>query len=440
MKARWWDRADERWQRPRPDAAQRRWDRYVGLALVAGTLLSVVLLNSMGAFVLGKPPPWPEQVAWSVALSVPLVWRRRWPEVVTVVTAAVFIGAQVRGNTDTLMASVTLFFALYTLGAWGRNRWLAARIRVCVIVAMFIWLGVSIVIALVKTPSGFPGAAGPLPPLAASLLYSVLFNLLFFLAAYFFGDIAWTSARRQHDLEVQAEELRQSRAAEAERAVTGERIRIARELHDVVAHHVSVMGVQAAASRRTMDRDPEQAKQALAAVEQTARTAVDELRRMLGVLRQAGGTSGPDGAGHTAASGLDQLGRLLDGARDAGLTVDYGVFGAEVPVPESVSLTAYRIVQEALTNTIKHARASIVDVRVRYLTREVEVEVTDDGRGAAGSPAAGSGLGLVGMRERVAAHDGVLEVGPRSSGGYRVRARFPLASPDAGPRALRSTA
>src|SRR5690606_11472299 len=149
----------------------------------------------------------------------------------------------------------------------------------------------------------------------------------------------------------------------------------------------SVMGVQAAASRRVMDRDPAKAKQALSAVEAAARTAVDELARMLGVLRQASGTdNGRTGSAaptdHQAASGLDRIDTLLDSARKAGLHVEYGVFGTPVPVPESVSLTAYRIVQEALTNTLKHAHARNVDVRVRYLTRELEVEVSDDGRGS----------------------------------------------------------
>jgi signal transduction histidine kinase len=231
-----------------------------------------------------------------------------------------------------------------------------------------------------------------------------------------------------HLLEVQAEALRRSRAANAERAVTHERVRIARELHDVVAHHVSVMGVQASACRRVLDKDPAKAKSALTAVEQSARTAVDELRRMLGVLRDAGATDG------TTGYGLGQIERLLQGARDAGLTVEFEAFGTPVPVPDSVSLAGYRVVQEALTNTIKHARASGVDVRVRYLRREIEVEVTDDGRTVipSGPPqvARTYGLGLIGMRERVAAHDGSLEVGARTGGGFRVRARFPLGDPD----------
>ncbi|MEO3748938.1 sensor histidine kinase [Plantactinospora sp. B5E13] len=427
-----WEPSDE-WCRPGPNPTQQRRDLYLGLSTAAVGMLGVVLANSMGMFPLGPPPSWLEQLTWAVAVSLPLVWRRTRPEAVTIVIAVVFIAAQARGGPETLVSSASLFVAIYTLGAWGRHRRWAARIRIGVIVAMFAWLAVSATISILTIEMRFEGAAGPLPPLLAASLHSILFNLAFFLLAYLLGNSTWVSARSRHRLRVQAEELRRSRAAEAERAVTQERVRIARELHDVVAHHVSVMGVQASAARRVMEKDREKARTALGAVEQSARTAVDELRRMLGVLRDAGGTerTGADTGGHTSGYGLDQVDSLVQGARDAGLTVAYQTFGTPLPVPESVSLAGYRIVQEALTNTIKHARAGSVDVRVRYLRHEVEVEVTDDGRALATVPSARSpqsdGLGLIGMRERVAAHDGSLEVGPRQGGGFRVRARFPVA-------------
>jgi signal transduction histidine kinase len=418
------------WARPGPSPTQRRRDLYLGLSMAAAALLSVVLSNSMGSFPLGPPPSWPEQLAWAVAIGLPLAWRRTRPELCTIALAVIFIGAQARSSPETLASSAALFVAIYSLGAWGRNRRLAARIRIGVIVAMFGWLALAATMAVLSTDPEFVGAAGPLPPFLAVAITSILYNLAYFLLAYLLGNSTWTSARRQHLLETQAEALRQSRAENAERAVTQERVRIARELHDVVAHHVSVMGVQASASRRVMDKDPAKAKTALAAVEQSARTAVDELRRMLGVLRDAGA---PDQAlGH----GLDQVDALLQGARDAGLTVECKTFGTPVPVPESVSLAGYRVVQEAVTNTIKHARASEVDVRIRYLRREIEVEVTDDGRAGQiavpAQPAGTGGLGLIGMRERVAAHDGSLEVGARSGGGFRVRARFPIGPAELG--------
>src|SRR5262249_20572051 len=148
-------------------------------------------------------------------------------------------------------------------------------------------------VALGLTASNLPAdafsdAAGPLEPLLSAIAHGVLLNALFFGFAYFFGETAWISARRRYQMEVQAQELRRLAAEVGEQAVIGERVRIARELHDVVAHHVSVMGVQASATRRVMDRDPVKARTALAAVEQSARTAVDELRRMLNLLRATG--------------------------------------------------------------------------------------------------------------------------------------------------------
>ncbi|MEV4754101.1 sensor histidine kinase [Micromonospora sp. NPDC049559] len=409
------------WRRPRPDRAQLRRDLYLGLTVLAAALLDLLLLNSVGVAPLGHPPVAWEQAAWSTALALPLCWRRRFPEAVAVVTAVVFIGAQFRHNPETLVASVTLFSAIYTLGAWGPHRRRAVAIRIGIIVAMFAWLATSATLSLrTLAPDAFPDAAGPLPPLFATLLTSVLFNVAYFVFAYLYGNSTWLAARRAHELAVQAEALRRSQEELAARAVVEERVRLARELHDVVAHHVSVMGVQAAASRRVMDRDPAKAKTSLAAVEQTARTAVDELRRLLGVLR---GT-GPDAP--AANHGLAQVDGLLDGAREAGLAVSYQTYGEPVELPDSLSLAVYRILQEALTNTIKHARATSVDVRVRYLRREVELDVTDDGHPAPDAGTAGAGMGLVGMRERVAAHEGVLEVGPRERGGFRVRARMPV--------------
>ncbi|MEQ4305180.1 sensor histidine kinase [Plantactinospora sp. B6F1] len=414
------------WVRPGPTRQQRQRDLYLGLSMAALGLLSVMLSTSMGSFPLGTPPPWPERLAWVVAGGLPLIWRRSHPEISTVVLAAIFITAQVRHSPEVPVASAGLFIAVYSLGVWGRDRRLSARIRIGVIAAMFAWLVIGAGMSIASIESDLPDGSGPISPFVAAVITTVLFNVAFFLLAYLLGNRTWTSALRQHELEVQAEELRRSRAENAERAVNQERVRIARELHDVVAHHVSVMGVQASASRRVMDRDPEKAKTALAAVEQSARTAVDELRRMLGVLRNAGA------ADEALGYGLEQVDSLLQGARDAGLAVEYKIYGTPVPVPESISLAGYRVVQEAMTNTIKHARASAVDVRIRYLRREVEVEVTDDGRTGRAASSGTGGLGLIGMRERVAAHDGSLEVGARPAGGFRVRARFPIAQADAG--------
>jgi signal transduction histidine kinase len=203
-------------------------------------------------------------------------------------------------------------------------------------------------------------------------------------------------------------------------AVTEERARIARELHDVVGHSVSVMTVQASAVRRLLRPEQQREREALLIVEQTGREALAEMRRMVGVLRR------PEEAPALAPQpSLEHLGKLVEQAREAGLPVDLRVEGEPLPLPAGLDLTAYRLVQEGLTNALKHARAERAQVLVRYSDGDIEVTVSDDGQGAGSGD--GGGHGLVGMRERVAVYGGELEAGPRPEGGYRLRAKLPLA-------------
>jgi len=250
--------------------------------------------------------------------------------------------------------------------------------------------------------------------------------------------------------------------AEARRATIAERLRIARELHDIIAHHLTVVVIQAQGAQRTLKRDPAMASAAMRDVEQTGRTALEEMRRMLGLLRTgelAAGDGGepaaedcdrqPGGHGdaHPAADdaerpctalvplpGLADIGALAERMRSAGLTVTVRTSGQPRDVPEDVGLTAYRIVQEALTNVLKHAGRAEATVRLNY-EAGLDVTITDDGRGAAahlGASAArvsGAGRGMTGMHERVAAAGGRLTVGPRPGGGFGVHARIPLEDP-----------
>ena len=209
------------------------------------------------------------------------------------------------------------------------------------------------------------------------------------------------------------------REAEARAAVAEERARIARELHDVVGHSVSVMTVQASAVRRRLNPEQEQEREALEIVEQTGREALAEMRRLVGVLRR------PEEAPALAPQpSLQHLDRLVAQARESGLPVGLRIEGEPTQLPPGLDLTAYRLVQEGLTNAIKHARASKADVVVRYEDGTVEVSVTDDGSG--GGDGGGGGHGLVGMRERVTVYGGELEAGPRPEGGYSLRARLPV--------------
>jgi signal transduction histidine kinase len=243
------------------------------------------------------------------------------------------------------------------------------------------------------------------------------------LLGYFVGDRHVYAAR----LEERTAELEQAREELARRAVAEERLRLARELHDVVAHSMSVIAVQSGVGAHVAESRPEEVGKALAAIEATSRATLEELRRLLGVLRQDSESQ----ASLAPVPGLADLEGLLGEVAKAGLAVRLRVEGTPLPLPAGVDLSAYRIVQEALTNVVKHAGPAQAQVTIGYRDRDVTVEVTDDGRGAAaptGDGRGGTGHGLVGMRERVAAFGGDLETGPRPGGGFRVAARLPLAA------------
>ena len=224
-------------------------------------------------------------------------------------------------------------------------------------------------------------------------------------------------------LEKHNAELDRQRAADARRAVLEERVRIARELHDVVAHHVSLIGIQAGVAASLFTARPDDAPEAIADVQAGSRQVIADLQGLLGVLRSddRGPDAGPGAASsREPAPGLDRLPELVAAVSRAGLPVELAVEGTPRALAPGLALSAYRIVQEALTNSLRHAKAEHAQVAVRYDTRCVEVEVVDDGRvtDATGS----GGRGLVGMRERVTLHGGRLEVGPRPEGGFRMHA------------------
>jgi signal transduction histidine kinase len=243
---------------------------------------------------------------------------------------------------------------------------------------------------------------------------------------------AWLLGHFVHDrrvyaaqLEQRTAQLEQAREELARRAVAEERLRIARELHDVVAHSMSVIAVQSGVGAHVAATQPEEARKALAAIEVTSRATLHELRWLLGVLREDGEPQGSP-AQVPGLAGLDALLARMD---EGGLAVKLRVEGTRRQLPPGIDLSAYRIVQEALTNVLKHAGAARAEVVLGYGEQELTIEVTDDGRGAAGAGGAGrpgTGHGLLGLRERVALFGGDLEVGPRPGGGFRVAARLPL--------------
>ena len=253
----------------------------------------------------------------------------------------------------------------------------------------------------------------------------LFFIPLDFATCWFAGFVFRGSVEQAEAADVRATLAERAREAAALRAVIGERTRIARELHDIVGHSVSVMTVQTSGVRRLLRPEQEPEREALLAVERTGREALAEMRRVVGALRD------PEGRPTlTPQPSLSRVDALVAHARETGLPVDLQIEGEPVPLPAGVDLTAYRLVQEGLTNAIKHAAAGHAEVHVRYDDGHVEIEVCDDGRGSGEAVAASGsgGHGLVGMRERVSVYGGELDAGPRAEGGFRLRARLPVAT------------
>lgn len=281
--------------------------------------------------------------------------------------------------------------------------------------------------AFLEGPRSWVGLAIVLPLGAAisfrqSSVPAALFGLVAFVVLpWVVGRTRRLAATQERTMREQAERLDADRELHVRSAALGERMRLAREIHDVIAHSVSVMVIQAAGARTVMDRDPSRAEQSLRAVERAGRDALAEMRRLLGVLAE-----GQDLRALAPQPGLDDLPELISSSRAAGLDASIRVDGNPVSVPPGLSLCAYRVVQEALTNTLKHAGPTRAEVRVHWCEDALELQVTDAGR-TREEPVVGSpGHGLAGMRERTALHGGSVEAGSAPGGGFIVRARIPL--------------
>jgi signal transduction histidine kinase len=251
----------------------------------------------------------------------------------------------------------------------------------------------------------------------------VLLNVFLFGAAWWIGEVF--RIRREHELKLQERtiQLEHERDENAQRAVLDERVRIARELHDVVAHHVSVMGIQAGAARRTLKQQPEKASESLSLIEESSRQAVGELQRLLGFLRQQNQRDEL-----SPQPGLGQLEALIEHMREAGLPVQIKIEGEQKPLPPGVDLSAYRIIQEALTNTLKHAGPASALVTIRYSGHAIELEVVDNGHSTVQTGSNENRCrGLIGMRERVSLHGGEFSAGKITGNGFFVKAKLPFA-------------
>jgi signal transduction histidine kinase len=335
--------------------------------------------------------------------TLPIIWRRKSPMLVILVVGSAITVYSLLGYNDS-SAGLGIFVAFYTVAAnMPRRR--------ATIAAAITAVGIFISFASYAALNSMSGWTS-----------NMTITYFSFGIAWLIGDNLRVRRAYTRQLEERASELEHEKEEKAAQAVTEERARIARELHDVVAHYVSVMVVQAAAARRVVDKDPAAAKGALEAVETAGRTALAEMRRMLEVLRTDDPGMGPQ-------PGLGEIERLIATVREAGLPVEFSIKGEACCLPAGMDLAAYRIIQEALTNTVKHGGKAAATVAIHYTENTLEIEVVDDGRGAAApllSGIDGSGHGLIGMKERVALFGGVLEVGPVLTGGYRVLARMPI--------------
>jgi signal transduction histidine kinase len=372
-----------------------------GLALVAAGLSTAVFVENP---VIRGLPRGTLALAYALALlhTLPLAARRRFPGTVLATSVASGLAVAASGLPPEILVLVILV-AVYSVAAYG-DRWVSlAGLAAAELGSAAVQL----------TPGRFNAP-------------TVVTNALVIGAAWLLGH--FVGVRRAYTARLeQTAELERARAELARRAVAEERLRLARELHDVVAHSISVIAVQSGVGAHVADTQPEEAAKALAAIEATSRAALTELRRLLGVLRQEGEPQGS----LAPVPGLADLDTLLAEVAKAGLGVRLRVEGTPSPLPAGVDLSAYRIVQEALTNVVKHAGPARAQVTIGYHDQDVTVEVTDDGQGVAaptGDGQARVGHGLIGMRERVAVFGGDLEAGPRPGGGFRVAARLPLAA------------
>ncbi len=378
-------------------------------ALIAACLLALGQAELWGGWRAGGDGPAfnGSRLAETVLIALvtlPVAWRRRRPVLAAaVVCVALAIHVLFVSPEVSFLAGLLPFAVMiYSLASWG-----PARTRL---------LGLAGVIATQVV------LASQIAEMRST--GEILFGTFVIAGTWFVGDLARAHRQRASSSAARARELEAERAEWRRAAIAEERGRIARELHDVIAHSVSLMGVQAGAARTQLESHPERAREALHAVEATARESVRELRLLLGVLRE-----GDPQPGLEPQPGLDQIESLVAQVRSAGLPASLSVEGEARAVPAGVALSAYRIVQEALTNTVKHAGDASAQVRVRYSTEAVEVEIRDNGAGEAARNG-GRGHGLIGMRERAALYGGTLEAGSDADGGFAVRAWLPFEAQD----------
>lgn len=428
------------WQRPRPKAHELVRDTWLAVAVAAVSVLSLAFIESYTSFPADQP--WWLGYLASVLMVVPLAFRRRFPVVGVLAASAVFVWAYyvVPQVNMQLFFQIAYFASVYSMVAWGRSRQLVTLMVVGLAVFTAGWLMVdwTITNSYAEILNNLEETSGPFSAAVGIMGYTVVMNVVYFGGAAVMGRASWRRALDRRRLREQAWRIAQQSEQLANRAVVEERLRIARELHDVVAHHVSAIGIQAGAARTVMAKNPQAAAAALSTVEASSRQAVTEMRELLGVLRAEDGSVLPSES-RTPEPRLSELDDLVSSHARHGLAVTLNT-SLEHPddldqLPGSLQLTVYRCLQEALANVTRHSTAREATAVVRTGStpedpegREpnawVELEVTDHGQPKPGTE--GSGFGLKGITERARLYNGVTDIGPRTPGpGWRVRVRLP---------------
>ena len=426
-------------------------DVYLVIALASASVIFAALYNTTGYWPF-KAPLWVLCLT-SIGVTIPLIWRRRYPNRVAWVQATIYVGAQSFWAMEPGVTQITLFLGMYSIGAWQNNRRAALVSRSLLCTGIFVYLFAAMIFQ-------FNGLSDmSVLQIAASFGVNLLTNVAYFGGAWFFGNRAWKQRQLLTELRAADAEVRSQEKQLTRQALDLERVRIARELHDGIAHHITGVGIHAAAARRSLEKNPDKARESLKTIESSTRETVDELRALVYTLRD---TDDASTAEHSTKGnpGLGDIPELIDASRQAGQRIEVITIGEPRPLTPITEMSIYRVIQESLTNCRRHAGPSAeVELRLRYSSSELEVEISDSrspvvlrgqprgepdpasdlNSGTESEPESGDedsassrthkptglGLGIVGMRERMSALGGTLEAGPKSRGGWLVRAQIP---------------
>lgn len=411
-------------------------DAYIVIALALSSAVFAALYQTASVQLL-EAPLWACCLA-SILLAAPLLYRRRFPSQVAWTICLVYSVALITSAMEISVSQIILFLGIYSIGPWQSSRKTAFWSRLLLCIGMAILFTVSMTIQF--------NALGDMTVIqfVASGGVSLLTNIAFFGGAWIFGDRAWNQRMIMSELRAANDEVRCQEQRLTRQALDLERVRIARELHDGIAHHITGVGIHAAAARRSLEKNPDKARESLKTIESSTRETVDELRALVYTLRDTddAGTDEHDTKGNPS---LGDIPELIDTSRRSGQQVEVVTIGEPRPLTPITEMSIYRVIQESLTNCRRYAGSHAeVEVRLRYGATNLEIEISDTW-----SPGAlreephleaepptklpGLGLGIVGMRERMSALGGSLEAGPKSRGGWLVRAQIPYPRSSADP-------